>query len=171
MREIKFRGLRTDGKGLVYGDLLCNWTVPQILSEYDGNEYLVIPETVGQFVGLKDKNEKDIYEGDVIRVTGSMQDGKYKFDSQYSVDKMDYKGFKMSFIKLTNELPDSIENSYPISQSPSFYYGSLTTDYQNNKHNNLAFKDTFGENILLRTRWKEHDYTNNIEVIGNIHEK
>lgn len=66
MREIKFRGLRSDGKGWVYGDLMCNWTVHQILSEEDGNEYLVIPETVGQFTGLKGNNGKEIYEGDVL---------------------------------------------------------------------------------------------------------
>lgn len=66
-REIKFRGLRVDGKGWVYGDLLCNWTAHQILSDEDGNEYLVIPETVGQFIGLKDLNGKEIYEGDVLK--------------------------------------------------------------------------------------------------------
>lgn len=63
MRQIKFRGLRTDGKGWVYGDLLCNWTIHQILSEDDGNEYKVIPESVGQFTGLHDKNGVEIYEG------------------------------------------------------------------------------------------------------------
>lgn len=67
MREIKFRGLRTDGEGWVYGDLMCNWTVPQILSEEDGNEYLVIPESVGEFTGLHDKNGKEIYEGDAFQ--------------------------------------------------------------------------------------------------------
>ncbi len=67
MRQIKFRGLRTDGKGWVYGDLMCNWTDPQILSELDGNEYKVIPESVGQFTGRQDINGIDIYEGDNVK--------------------------------------------------------------------------------------------------------
>lgn len=62
MREIKFRGKRLDNGEWVYGDLFRMNGFPYI---YPGH-YEVIPDTVGQFTGLLDKNGKEIYEGDIV---------------------------------------------------------------------------------------------------------
>lgn len=71
MRQIIFRGKRIDNGEWVYGwyaPLVCNdKTVIPNIKDYNGSDWKVLPETVGQFTGMYDKSNNKIFGGDIVK--------------------------------------------------------------------------------------------------------
>lgn len=94
-REIEFRGLNANRQwvyGLISkdnaGDTLYYNEMPYRMCWFDNGAHCnqpIITDTIGQFIGLKDRNGVKIYEGDIIQ--------SYDFNKEkYFIAKIEYKG-------------------------------------------------------------------------------
>jgi len=112
MREIKFRGKPKYGTGWVYGYLVVKFGVAYIAFENEDHQFEEVevqPETVGQYTGLKDRNGREIYEGDVCqygddtRLSVEWEDGSWWFDpgdsfAVFTWGDVDFKREKLEII-------------------------------------------------------------------------
>ncbi len=105
MRDILFRGKRKDNGEWVEGSLLYRIILsptPEISDEstiyliveqtFDGCEYDVVPESIGQFTGIFDINGHKIFEGDAVQLNDNppvnvrYQNGAFLFGDKLLVD-------------------------------------------------------------------------------------
>lgn len=109
-REILFRGRSFSDGSWVYGDLEYERNKGLLgkvrIHTYkdDGSydrQYLVDPDTVGEFTGMKDRHGKRIFEGDIVRrrdsAYGYVDTGVVKYDCHLGAFILEYESYGRTY--------------------------------------------------------------------------
>lgn len=146
MREILFRGIEYGSKDFVYGDVIRDGDEFSIREHFRPVCHIVIPETIGQFTGLKDKNSLPIFEGDIV---------KWTLNSGFVVPGFTYETDYLS--RVSNYNPGEISEDTTFTSFVFFCKQNGAWMLQTDKDSKAFLTGEINRNLLG-------------EVIGNIHD-
>ena len=144
VRKIIFRGKRADNGEWVYGDLRQYSSGNTAILDYAIERmFSVMPHTIGQYIGLTDKNGRKIFDGDIFKFNDEV------WESSYTSCGTEYDSYEVK--------------NYGV---VGFDEDRSCFDFVQYKFNENSVEADLHENYDIEFA----DFISELEVIGNIHD-
>ena len=124
MREFLLRGKRTDnGEWIADSETYIRDGDGIWLSDENLNVVTVIPETVGQYTGLTDKNGVRIFEGDIVERVSDVERAVISWLKYSACFGLSFDGWCCGFDNYDDNLPSNFEVIGNIHDKPELLEG------------------------------------------------